>query len=421
MGSELKRGDILSSLFGGVEMAQYEGTFEMCGHEGVVCVTGPHKKREWYLEKKFGGYCPDCEDKMQQAKRNLDLQKALDESSKLELPNLIGSEKQVEWAQTLRSTLLKRFEAYDYEFICKKYASRINAEIQQIRYLFHDRYSDAENLQNLILSVLSEKTSARWFIDNRDIKLEWRDLILFITEINNMYPNVSDVIEIVEPAIEEATVYPERMETREVSEIKVLEDTVILKSFYNKKINEIVKDFGCKWSSHNKTWSMKVTERKGCAEDRAAELGNKLLASGFPIRIFDDEIRVKAVNATFEPVYPNWIYPSKQERYIKISWRDKNEAILARALLLPEAKESSYDNKTIFAKPIYFEEIEEFAQMFGFKITKEAQTILDDERATFENSPRISPKLSDEIKVNKNGLADILKSSDAILADLRDD
>lgn len=43
-------------------MAKYSGTFS-CGHDGRVDVIGPTKNRQWIVDRKFEGLCPECYEK----------------------------------------------------------------------------------------------------------------------------------------------------------------------------------------------------------------------------------------------------------------------------------------------------------------------------------------------------------------------
>ena len=77
-------------------MAKYTITYK-CGHTGTVELFGKHTDRErkiaWY-ENNY--VCPECYAAEQAAKREA-------EASKYALPELVGSERQIEWAEKIRS------------------------------------------------------------------------------------------------------------------------------------------------------------------------------------------------------------------------------------------------------------------------------------------------------------------------------
>lgn len=104
-----------------------------CGHESEVQLFGPHAARkrriEWLREH---GECQACRRAAQDAA-------AAEAAERLgELPALVGSPKQIAWAEKIRA--LRLVEA-------KAEAKAANAE---------DRFA-----------ALAAKTSAAWWIDNR--------------------------------------------------------------------------------------------------------------------------------------------------------------------------------------------------------------------------------------------------------------
>lgn len=82
-------------------MAWYCGTYR-CGCEGRVNITGRMKDRQWKVDRAFSKLCIKCYYK----RRNEEIEKANYEAAKkaeeMNLPELIGSEKQIIWANTIR-------------------------------------------------------------------------------------------------------------------------------------------------------------------------------------------------------------------------------------------------------------------------------------------------------------------------------
>lgn len=85
-------------------MAKYEVTYK-CGHKGIVELFGKESERqrkiEWYEENCI---CPECYAAEQAAKREA-------EAQKYALPELVGTEKQVAWAEKIRSKFVDLREA----------------------------------------------------------------------------------------------------------------------------------------------------------------------------------------------------------------------------------------------------------------------------------------------------------------------
>lgn len=80
---------------------------------------------------------------------------------------------------------------------------------------------------------------------------------------------------------------------------------------------------------------------------------------------------------------------------------------------------SNFHSGGIFLEPSHYEELEDFAEMYGFRFDPEARELLESYRLTLDSAPRVSPappKPTEDI----NNLHKILESSGAILDDLAD-
>lgn len=114
-----------------------------CGHDEMKELFGSNKEREkkiWYFKNCC--MCEECEKKArEEANAKVD-----EESKKLALPQLNGTEKQVAWANSIRSNMIKKLET----------------ELS--------KYKDSKNynIKNIVLAFINMKINARWFIDNRD-------------------------------------------------------------------------------------------------------------------------------------------------------------------------------------------------------------------------------------------------------------
>jgi len=76
-----------------------------CGKEFDVQLYGKMKYRDWKVEH---GYwlCDGCKTK----KREEEAKKAEEQSKAMELPELVGSEKQIKWALQIRLNAIKEME-----------------------------------------------------------------------------------------------------------------------------------------------------------------------------------------------------------------------------------------------------------------------------------------------------------------------
>ena len=115
-------------------MAQYDIDYQ-CGHGEVKQLYGPESGRVRTIAKLEKQLCPDCY-KAKQTELAQQYAKAQD------LPELQGTDKQVQWAQTIRAEKLKAVGT--------------------------PGVTAAEE----VLDQLKARTSAKWWIDNRDEHLD---------------------------------------------------------------------------------------------------------------------------------------------------------------------------------------------------------------------------------------------------------
>jgi hypothetical protein len=143
-------------------MAKYTVT-HTCGHEHEYNLFGKHTERERKIEWLEKQDCPACRRKAEE-----EAAKAATEG--VELPELEGSEKQVKWANTIRGTMI---EAARKNSVC------------------------ADEVKDKMISVVASVTSAKEFIDNRNLPVEF-----FVLEISKKRRAVKKALEAIQKPAE---------------------------------------------------------------------------------------------------------------------------------------------------------------------------------------------------------------------------
>lgn len=142
-------------------MARYAVTYS-CGHEAEVALFGPHKERERKIEwMRQSALCPAC----YVAARDAERQKAqADAEAKAErdgLPALLGSEKQIAWAERIRRE--KMDALYKLAAIADPYNGK-DASMAEAK-----AYAEfAERIFTAALMAVEAKAEAGWWINRRD-------------------------------------------------------------------------------------------------------------------------------------------------------------------------------------------------------------------------------------------------------------
>ncbi|MCG8514580.1 MAG: hypothetical protein MI740_10590 [Halanaerobiales bacterium] len=377
-------------------MSWYYGTYS-CGHEGRTQVYGPTKKRQWIADRRFEGLCPDCYKIKLEEDRTRANEEAARRAKEAGLPELTGTEKPIAWANTLRQEMMEKAE--------KEIEHHVN------------RYSaDELKLYNALEYMLKTKKKASWYIEHRQ-----KNIIDILEVLAKKIPTEKDTIE--KELKTEAIVFPENKKHEKIAEIKLEEEVVAVYYPRNDDFYNIVKnDLGYRWKGSR--WEKAINYKTGTIEDRAAELGNKLLNAGFPIMIMDEVARKKAIEAVYEPEHDLWIGAKVSGKYkgqFTITWAGYDDTMYQRARSLPGSRWSGFD---VVIKAEYYKEIEEFAQLYNFKFSPGAVKLLNEtkekDRYIQENAVKVDPAESKEKLEHKDGLQEILESKEGILDDLKD-
>lgn len=381
-------------------MAWYYGTYS-CGHEGRVNIIGPMKEREWKKDREFSKLCPDCWKKHLEEKRERENREAAEKAKEMELPELTGTPKQVAWANTIRQKVIEKFEEVTTEKLRLWASSYTKLKGLTI-----------EDMKIILDYIIKNKTKASFYIENRGetaftLAAAVRDEALK-TEEEKVEEKILAEMKL------ESTVSPEKTVTNSVAEITIKPDKVIVSFEKNEAFRKIVKELGYRWNGS--AWEKKISETTGSAEERAAELGNKLLNAGFPICILDEEVRRKAIEGDFDPECHRWIYHRKNTKKLAIGWDGWNDTLYKNAKSLPGAR---WDSGSMLVGVEHYEVVEEFADLYGFRFTTAARRLIDEYKAAVNKITIVNPVKVEETP-QKDGLAEILNRGDDIIDDLRD-
>lgn len=318
-----------------------------CGTTYRVQMYGKMKDREWKVEN-WKGYCQECKDKFSREQ----LEQAQKESEEMGLPELTGTEKQIAWATKIRAEMVANQE-------------HLSAE------------------ESVVLDIIIQKRlSAGWWIDHRD-NSDFRNAIKkaaeYTTPSNDAERSAQQQADI------DATVYPEKPVTNCVTEIKITEDIIsAILSEKNEDFRQIVR-FGLGYSWSGSAWERKIGSFAGKIEDRAAELGHKLLSNGFPLRIHREDIRMSAIFGQYEPEQTRWII--NLDKGVGIRW-GKKEDLYQEAKKLRGAKYNR-DCRAVEVSPENFEEILDFAGVHCFSVSDKAAEKLNTAREARDGALRI--------------------------------
>lgn len=340
--------------------------------------------------------CPECV-AAERAEKAESLAKDAKENG---LAKLFGTEKQIVWAEQLRAQMIASFKKFRDETMK---SGNVNAE--------------AEKNWNDVLSYFESKAKASWWIDNRT-----NDIMVLAAQILNdeiaprreIKPESDDA----KSAANEATVTPEENTKPGVVEVKASDSVVSLKYIKDEDFRLLVRDAGFTWNRDKMMWERGMTIFTGSAEDRGADIANTLLRNGFAVRIFDNAMRKKAVDASFEQECKLWVCQITAGKYSGWFWimiPRGNEELYQGARRIPG---SLWVDSRVIAPANSFDQVTDFAEINGYRLTPGAISLAKAAEIARENA--IKPKEPKKAET-PDRLAEILSSDESVLDELKDE
>lgn len=350
-------------------MAKYTIT-HACGHQQTHQLYGKSSERDRKITWLGDQPCTDCWKEQQEAERNSASATAASEAAERGLPHLQGSEKQIAWAETIRKTNLEK--------------------LARIESFAKDDDAEAKKVVMAAIAAIKGQDSAHWWIENRDeyfwsntqdfvvwmlggreyLKLPEPEILaraaIYLGGLKK--PEQTAPTEIIADAKAEATIRPEQPKTETVAEIHIAGNE--LQIAFPEKHEDfrllMRNTLSMQWKDGY--WGRLIGAMQGSPDDRLVEAGHRLLAAGFIVRIYDEQLRRRAIEGEFEPEHTRWI--TRRTNGPKAGWFciiwGRDEDYYAPARKLPR---SQYDKPYVVVPPEQFEEVLDFAGRYVFRLT----------------------------------------------------
>lgn len=358
-------------------MAWYYGKFS-CGHEGRVNIIGPHKDRPRKIELAFSKLCPECYQEEMKKEREIRMKEAIRKTEEYDLPQLTGSEKQIAWAIQLRINFIEYVdELKKREGPNEIPVSEPDKKLKCVTEIELDEAIDYGIMHHV---------DAKFWINNRSSL--YSVVVTLYKEFQKK--KIEDQIqEDVKKELitekERLTVSPEQIQKTGIVVIKKHGNKLMAEYVKDDLFRVIVKELKFSWNGEN--WFRNITECEGNIEDRAAELGHKLLTSGFTVRFFDEKSKEKAISNTFDTEHKRWVKYNYEQNKLAIAWAwsERSDSLYQTAKKLPGAK---WYCGTFLVSVEFYREVFDFASSMNFKFTKRAI----DEIEIFKNKEKVFQK-----------------------------
>jgi hypothetical protein len=354
------------------------------------------RKAAWH--KKEGHVCDACAAKRRAAENEA----AAQTNNAAGLPNLIGSEKQVAWAETIRKEILERaavcaaliekMESADHmNAIGYEGREALNVEMREMLSGMsgYDRdytlfFANEVLLKirhavrySAFMNLLARQVRASWWIDVRDadlhaiIKAMKKEID---AEIEAARPVSAEQVAAMQEAQAEALLKPAgEPKSSQIAEIRLVGDQ--LRVIFPEKREDfrlLMRNTGFIWDN---AWVRTMGATTGNTLDRQAETAHRIIAAGFMVRLHDEEAREKAISGQFEPEQTRWVARANGGEYkgwLVLSWARTEDFYVAAKRILG----ARYKHGRVHVPPGSVLEVADFAAQYGFALTPGAQEIL---------------------------------------------
>lgn len=330
---------------------KYHVTFS-CGHDGVVYST--RQAGADYTARR--DVCEDCTARH----RAEQAEQAAQTNAELGRPPLVGTDKQIAWAECIRAVRIPEME-------------RIGAEL---RAELKPEHGDYAPMVDRAIAVLCGNASAGWWIDNSDRGIRTQIADLAYAYIKDGLPVAEELLKSPAPHV---LMSPEGRDTivTEPATISVSGQKVLASYPVRHEIFvSIAKACGMEWDKS--CWELICNARTGAASHRAAELAHRLLAAGFLVRIDDDEARAMTLAGDYEPRHWRWV--CKHNKTGKLLFEGGPGDDFAAVHSLPGARWDR-DYRCRLVPPSSFDAVDDFAERYGFKVSEGAAEAMAAARA----------------------------------------
>lgn len=308
----------------------------------------------------------------------------------------MGSEKQVAWAETIRTAKIKSMamivamaEAVGGEDIDQRsdderreirdkvvaiVKSSNEGHIWQMHLSAFMREVKHGERARALLDVISKVTKASWWIDNRD-SMPARLALELRSEIDSelargKHEQPTEESSAMRDALTAALLKPsEDPRSTQIAEISLSSNGRELRVAFAEKHEDfrlLMRGMGFRWADHY--WARGLGITTGDPVDRMAETAHRIIGAGFMVRLHDDAAREKAVSGQFETEQTRWVTRAVGGAYdgwCRIQW-PKSDDLYEPAKRVLGAR---YKDGYIYAPPGSIMEVLDFATSYGFSIS----------------------------------------------------
>ncbi len=308
------------------------------------------------------------------------------------LPKLAGTDKQLEWARNIRYNILKKLES-DNKNEFKDYAESHGED-------------EALGKEYEFLNLFYKQARASWWIDRRELEpVHFKDYCddpaAFIAKYELELFKIENEVELKDTP----TIYPEGEKTNTVCHIfSSGSDGDPYRMIYAKSDkDDVIIDvlhgiYDMRWNPKKVVWEYKWEGKlfdTATYDDMLVCIGYQMLSYGVPVSSDREDLYERMISGDYQKRCFNWV--TVQDNELVYAYARFNDDIAYRVKRIKGIK-FDYDHKRYILNPAYYEEIRDWADYCGVKISETAESLLKqaEERYLTRNVVAIAEKISED-------------------------
>lgn len=147
------------------------------------------------------------------------------------------------------------------------------------------------------------------------------------------------------------------------------------------------------WDEPNRRW-LRTVQPYLNRDDILVEVACKLLIAGIIVKVGDASLHARITSGAYDHEHTRWVNRTEKGFFL-ISWA-KDEDFRTEAMRLPLA---FYKKPVVLIRSRYFAEVQDFAEMFDFRFSREADLLI--EEALAQRDAMITVQLEAKARVKR--------------------
>jgi hypothetical protein len=387
-------------------MAWYDITYK-CGHSDRVQIYGPLKLRDGKIRWYETCFCSECGAAERKKARLERLEEMKNQAEIMELPNLIGTEKQIAWALEIRAKFLddaqRKAKAVDSDSIngaLFRVMTDNSIRHNEAHWWIENRKTPLANFSPITGEIYKLENGLKSYFGVEEISDATEEIVQMSPEElyslmeriahdehiqRGVTPVTPDEVKLAAEVEAERTIRPESPSSEAVCKIvkAVNEDgsgyVSVQPPAYIQEIVSIFRKSGFTWKRSQYKWILRFKANHPDINDRIIEIAVQFLSRGYSVSVPEKWMVERVLKSDYQPMQTRWVRTTPDGEFA-ISWdREIDGDFYDSAKRIGKSRWNS-ECKSVCVASEMFMEVLDFAKSFEFTLSEKAKVLVEKAR-----------------------------------------